>query len=300
MRGHSARSASVRRPDLPSVRRPDLQVRRPPSRALIGTGVLLFSLLVPSPAAAQLQPPPPLRPPAPLTPMPLAGPVLPKFFVTGGAGVQLNSSDFRHEVQFDLFREVAQIGGPMEIGRPPRFMAGVGFRLHRRMGVGLAVGGVRTTGRMEATFFLPNPFAFADARVATATATTERRTLDTHLQFLLLLNHGEDWKVTLHTGPTFSRVSQSLATDRFAYEFAFPFTEVVLTPVDRSATSAMGVGGHVGLSFARRLSNALAVDTTFLWHTAVPRLEMRDADGGTLQPIQAGGLQVVFGLRYSR
>jgi hypothetical protein len=264
--------------------------------------LLALTLLVAGPtrAAAQLQVPPPLRPPGTLEPPPLEGIVLPKFFVTGGAGVQISSSDFTHKVEFDLFREIGQIGGPVELGRPVRFLAGAGFRLHRRLGVGVAIGGVRTSGQMDVTFFLPSPFQFAASRSVTATTPTERRTLDTHLSLLVLLNHGDVWRVTLHTGPTFSRVSQQLATDRFAYTYAFPFTEIALSPIDRSPTSGTGVGGHIALSMARRLNDSFGIDTQFLWHTATAKLDMRDVEGGTIQRIQAGGLQVVFGLRYSR
>jgi hypothetical protein len=265
----------------------------------MATAVAL-SILVAAPAAAQLQPPPPLRPPEPLTPPPPPLLSLPKFFVTGGAGVQTTSSNFTQLVQFDLFHEIGQIGGPVRLGKPVRFLGGFGMRLKRRLGVGFAIGGVSKTGEMEATFFLPHPFQFAAARQATVTSATARRTLDMHVQLILLVNHGEAWKTTVHVGPTFSRVSQELATDRFSFTYAFPFTEVVLTPVDRSATSAMGVGAHVGLSFARQLRGPLSLDTQFLWHTATARLEMRDVEGGNRQPIQAGGLQVIFGLRYSK
>jgi hypothetical protein len=258
----------------------------------VATVLLVFGL--PLTAAAQARPPAPLAPPRP------PGPMLPKSFVTGGAGLQLTSSDFTQEIRFDLFQETAQITGPVEIGRPPRFFAGAGFRLHRRFGVGVAVGGTKTTGEMDATYFLPSPFQFNAGRDATATTEASRSTIDLHIQMLALVNHGETWTVILHGGPTVSRISQELATDRFRFEYEFPFSEVVLTEFGRPASTGVGIGGHVGLSMTRRLRGRLGLDTQFLWHSATAELTARDIEGATKQRVQTGGLQLLVGLRYSR
>jgi hypothetical protein len=236
-------------------------------------GILAAALAWPAPATGQI--------------------ALPRMFLTVATGVTLTSNDFTQEATFELYAEDARISGPVTVGRVPSVEGGMGVRLWKRLGAGAVVSWSQSTGSMSASYSLPYPFAFNSHRTVDGEASATRRTLEVHAGVHVLAVQNVRWSVVLSGGPTYARLSQQLAGDRFAYAYAYPFESVTLQETGDSRTTGDGIGGHVAATFSRRMGPRWAIDGQVRWSTAKAEL----AAGDTTLALETGGARLGAGVR---
>jgi hypothetical protein len=220
---------------------------------------------------------------------------LPSRFVSIGATAQISSNDFAQRFTFPLFAEHAKIEGPLAVSRGVRVDARMGLHLWSRLGVGLLVSRLRTSGHMHVTYTLPYPFLFDDPRVAVADSASRRGVTDLHVQAHVLVVGRDRWQVVASGGPSATWLSQELATDRLQYTYDYPFDSITVTPRS-GVTKGHGFGGHAGLTLTRRLGRHFGLDADMRWSFTRVRLE---SAGSTLTlhtggPQAGGAFRVVF------
>jgi hypothetical protein len=260
--------------------------------AALVTGWLL--VVAPSALHAQTTPPQSPRPPARTPARPPRTDVLPKFSIGVGGGMQVSSGDFTQQIAFPLFGESARVTGDVKVGHVPHASLGVGVRLRNRLGVGLAVTSARHAGRQAAQFSLPDPFLFGQPHTATTETGSKRSILEVQLRAMLLLSHRPPWQITVFGGPTFTQLRQELATDRVRYDFQYPFTTLTLSPVSSGTSKGDRLGGHAGVSIARRWTRRVWLEGDVVGSVSTVELDAGD------QPVrvQAGGVRAGGGLRF--
>ena len=255
---------------------------------LMRRAVLAFVLAVAvaAPAAAQTPPRAPRKPPPP--------PTLAKFLFGAGIGGSATSNDFEQDVVLTLFAEEGSIRGPVSVAHGPLFDVHAGYRLWRRIGVGVAVSLLTSNGNMHADFNLPDPFLVAAFHAVGGDASATRTTTDLHVSALIGLKHTPKWHVVLSVGPSVSWLSQQLGYDRFRYTYVYPFDDATLEPVEGRTSDGRGIGVHAGLAITRLLGRRWGIEGTVRGSSTKVEL---DALGRPVT-LQTGGLQMSAGIRF--
>lgn len=224
---------------------------------------------------------------------PSASRALPGVFFVAAVGASATDPAFDQDVTFTLFAEDATIRGPVAVARAPRYEAQLGFRVWRRIGVGVTAAYFQQSGDLRADFRLPSPFVVGAPIEVSGTASASRRVVDLHVQALIGLVGSEHWNVTAFVGPSMTYLEQQFGHDVFGFDFEFPFTEATLVPRDRT-TSGTGVGGHGGVSLTRRFGG-LGLVGTVRFSSVKADLDAFD----TPFQLETGGVQVSAGLRFT-
>ena len=246
--------------------------------------LVLVAVLVP--AAVSAQSAPQLRAPN--------GPkALPGAFFAATIGVSATDVNFDQDIEFTLFAEDATIRGPVAVPRAPRYEAQLGFRIWRRIGMGLALTYFQHEGDMRADFRLPSPFQVGAPVEVSATTSASRMVGDVHLQVLVGLVASRSWHVVAFAGPSATYLEQEFGHNLFAYQYQYPFTDATLT-TRTGATTGYGIGGHVGGSVTRRLVTGVGLTATVRFSSTKADLE---AFGKPFQ-LDTGGTQFSAGIRF--
>ena len=92
--------------------------------------------------------------------MPAAAQPLSRFTISVNGGYQPSSTSFDDRFTFDLNHETASVNTDYSVDAGPLFDAGVGFRIWKGLGAGIAISrfSVDSTGQAEAS--LPHPLFF--------------------------------------------------------------------------------------------------------------------------------------------
>jgi len=215
--------------------------------------------------------------------------------LTFGVAGDATTLNFSQGIHFDAYAETAEIAGPVSLGHGIHPGVTVGFRVWRRIGLAFDVSGMWKTGSLDANYSLPYPFLFNQPRTTTASAPARRTTIDLDIRALFLLyDKGKTWSAYLYGGPSFSKVNQQFAPDRFAYTYLYPFDTVSLTELNStSGASATGYGGNVGVLIERRLSKRADVEGLIGGRFVNAVFKPLDSE----QRVQVGSARVGIGLR---
>ena len=249
------------------------------------TGFLLLAVvLVPAAVSAQSQPT--LR--APGKPKGLPG-----AFFAATIGTSTTDLSFDHDVTFTLFAENATIRETVTVPRALRYEGQLGFRVWRRIGVGIALTYFQHDGETRADFRLPSPFLVGAPVEVSGTVPSSRMVGDLHLQALVALVASRSWQVIAFAGPSATYISQEFGHDQFGFQYEYPFTEATLT-THSGETTGHGIGGHVGASVTWRVVPGVGL-TAMLRHSST-KADL-EAFGRPFQ-LNTGGTQVSAGLRF--
>jgi hypothetical protein len=196
---------------------------------------------------------------------------------------------------FDSFAEEGRIDTEYDAGKGPGGELGLTFRFARRLGVGLAgtIGSRETTAAYSAS--LPHPLFLNRPRTAEGTVDVDYSEKAGHLDLVYLGGSGS-LDFTLFAGPSLVSVSTDLlGTPIYAQEY--PFDEVTVNNLQPMSASKSGVGFNAGASLTYRFSRSVGFGVQGRFTRA--SLELVRDDGDDPVSIDAGGLQVGAGFRFS-
>jgi opacity protein-like surface antigen len=273
------------------LRRPDRDARvcaRKParnSRAISGrlTALLAVVACVVAAAPAAAQPPRGGSFAAP-----------PRVTVAVSGGYQPTTTEFDDEFTFELYRETGrtEVSYPIEAGF--LFDAGVGIRLWRGLGAGVAVSRFVKDGAVSTTTSLPHPLFLQQNREITGDADgITREETGVHIQAQYLLPLSANLQVTLMGGPSILQVNQALVTD-VNYSEEYPYDTASFTGVDSRDVKESATGFNAGADVRWMFSRHVGVGALVRFTRATVDL---DAPGNRTISVDAGGTHVGAGVR---
>jgi hypothetical protein len=211
--------------------------------------LVTLALVVVAPGAAGAQTPKPAPKPAPKKP---SRPPGPRWLINAAAGAAISTSSAATD-SFVLFLEPGSIVSSFSMSAGTAFEVGIGRWLWRGLGASLTLSNSRAGGTVTGVYTLPSPFVFDMPVTTTATTSADSHATNAQVDFLLSAFNTRYWQLVIAGGPMYSRVRQTLITDRFSADFEFPFTDITLKTAFGEA-KGYGWGAHVGGSLARHLS----------------------------------------------
>ncbi|MET0554288.1 MAG: outer membrane beta-barrel protein [Vicinamibacteria bacterium] len=204
------------------------------------------------------------------------------------------SVDYTTARTFDAFAEEGRIDTDYEAGKGPGGELGLTYRFARRLGVSLAGSTVSRDTTATYSVSVPHPLFLNRPRTAEGTVDVDYSEKAGHLDLVYLAGSGS-LDLALFAGPSFVSVSADLLGEP-VYSQAYPFDEITVTSVQPSAADKSGIGFNVGAAVTYRFSKSVGFGVQGRFTRASLELER---DGGDPVSIDAGGLQVGAGFRFS-
>jgi Outer membrane protein beta-barrel domain len=240
-------------------------------RSVLPALAILCGCLAPAPAAAQS----------------------PRFTIAVNGGYQPSTTSFDDRFTFDLNRETATTDVSYPVDAGPLFDGGVGIRLWKGLGAGLAFTRFSVDGEVEVTAALPHPLFFQRNRdVSGESDGLTRSESGVHIQAQYHLPPFGQLQVVLSGGPSILDIKQSLVTG-VNYTEEFPYDTTSFVGVDSRQVAGTATGFNVGADFQWLFTHHVGVGGLLRFTRAKVDLEV---DSRTVQ-VDAGGFQVGGGLR---
>ena len=225
--------------------------------------------------------------------MPAAAQPLPRFTISVNGGYQPSSTSFDDRFTFDLNRETASVDTDYSVEAGPLFDAGVGFRLWKGLGAGIALSRftVDSAGHAEAT--LPHPLFFQRNRqISGETTGITREETGIHIQAQYHLPPFGRFYVTLAGGPSVLDIQQSIVTDvNFTEEY--PYDTATYVGVDSQRVSGTAIGFNAGTDVRWMFTRNIGVGGLVRYTRASVDLTRNNRT----VTVDAGGVQVGGGIR---
>lgn len=215
-------------------------------------------------------------------------------FITVGAGVQAGAQDLSDGIEFEANAETGSIDAMYPGKAGVAFDATAGFRLHRQLGVAVAVSRASASASADVTAAIPHPFFDNRDRTAQGTAPDITRTeTAVHAQLYYDLRPRGAWRMRLFAGPSYFNVEQELVTEVQAIE-TFPFDTAEFGSATTTRASGSGIGFHGGIDVARMISRRAGIGGQIRYARASVDLNV---GGSHSVSTNGGGLQAVAGLK---
>jgi len=225
--------------------------------------------------------------------MPAAAQPLPRFTISVNGGYQPSTTSFDDRFTFDLNRETAAVDTDYSVDAGPLFDAGVGFRIWKGLGAGIAISrfSVDSAGQAEAT--LPHPLFFQRNRqISGETTGITREETGIHIQAQYQLPPFGNVYVTLAGGPSVLDIQQSIVTDvNFTEEF--PYDTATYVGVDSQRVSGTATGFNAGADVRWMFTRNVGVGGLVRYTRATVDLTRNNRT----VTVDAGGMQVGGGVR---
>jgi hypothetical protein len=228
-----------------------------------------------------------------LAAIPAAAQPLPRFTISVNGGYQPSSTSFDDRFTFDLNRETASVDTDYSVDAGPLFDAGVGFRIWKGLGAGIAISrfSVDSAGQAEAT--LPHPLFFQRNRqISGETTGITREETGIHIQAQYHLPPFGRVYVTLAGGPSVLDIQQSIVTD-VNYTEEFPYDTATYVGVDSQRVSGTATGFNAGADVRWMFTRNVGVGGLVRYTRATVDLTRNNRT----VTVDAGGMQVGGGVR---
>jgi hypothetical protein len=217
-----------------------------------------------------------------------------RWFLSVGGGVQSVSGKLSDHIETP--RDVETETVDVKYSLKPNLLvdAGLGVRLWKRLGAGVAVSRATGTHTADIEASIPHPFFFTRPRAISGTEDgIVRNETGVHLQLQYSLRAGRRATVVLGAGPSWIEVEQELVT-AVKFDQTYPYDEATFTGAvtDRSKRSA--VGFNAGADVRWMLARHLGLGGTVRFTRADVDLPAREASHIA---VKAGGIQAAAGLR---
>lgn len=227
--------------------------------------------------------------------------------VSVNAAAQTGATNVDDRFDFEENAEAgrAEIRGSVRTGTV--FDGGVGIRLWKDVGAGLAVSRMSRNDAARVDAAIPHPFRFGEPRdVSGELGDVTRAETGVHLQVLYTIAAPKRLRLVLSAGPSLLSVEQEVVTS-VEYDEAFPFD----TATFRSATTrrakksvaSFNVGGDVVWMLRARIGVGALVRFVHGRANLTAPIEAPDGTTFTNPPssrglrVDAGGLQIGAGVR---
>jgi hypothetical protein len=218
----------------------------------------------------------------------------PRGFVSVNAGIQAAGSDAADHFEFERNVEIATVDVTYPMKAAVLFEGGVGIRIWKRLGVGIA--GSRTTlnGSAHVDASIPHPLQFDQPRsVSGDQRAVTRAETAAHLQLLYIVPSSGRWTITLAAGPSMINVDQEIVTD-VLYDETFPYDVATFRSATTRRVKASGTGFNAGADLRWMFSRTIGAGALLRFTRA--DMDLEPAAGRRLA-VRAGGVQVGGGLR---
>jgi len=218
----------------------------------------------------------------------------PRVFVTAGGGVQTGGTALTDRLEWQEHVETATATVDYAGGSGQWLGGGIGIRLWRQFGVGLALSNASQSGAASVQAQIPHPFHFDRRRgIEGTTGDLTRTETGLHAQLLYVLPAAGRIRLILSAGPSRIETTQDVVTAiRFTEEY--PFDTAVFQRADTRALSASAVGFNVGADAAFMFHRSFGVAGIARFTRAT--MDLVRPDGGRVS-VEAGGFQAGAGLR---
>jgi opacity protein-like surface antigen len=205
------------------------------------------------------------------------------------------SVDYTTARTFDAFAEEGSITTDYEAGKGPGGELGLTWRFSKSFGVGVA-GTVFSRDTVASyTTRVPHPLFLNRDRTAEGTVDVEYQETAGHLDVVYTGGSGS-LDFAIFAGPSFVKLSADLLGDP-VYSQDYPFDEITVSNVPARTADDSGIGFNAGASLAYRFSKSVAFGVQGRFTRA--SLQLSPVDGEDDVEIDAGGLQVGAGFRFS-
>jgi hypothetical protein len=218
-----------------------------------------------------------------------------RVWVSVNGGVQATSNDFSDEFDIERYVETGTVRTEYPVDRGTLIDGGVGVRVWRQLGVGVAVSHVSSSGDASIDARIPHPFFDNRHREVQGTIGSTRRETDVHVQLAYLVPTRGPLRVVLSGGPSAMNVEQTIVTD-IRYAETYPFDTAEFSGAPTRNASKVGIGFNVGADVAWMFTRTIGVGGLVRFAHASVKL---DAGNDRRVSVDAGGLQVGGGVRIS-
>jgi hypothetical protein len=216
-------------------------------------------------------------------------------YLSVNLGIQPQSRDFTELAAPDIYGDPAAITVPHSVGAAVFPDLSVGIRLTGNIGVAVGFSTFSKSETPSLSAQIPHPVFGGVFRSATASAgEMSHRETAFHTHFLWMIPLNEDFDAAILVGPSFYSVKQDLIATVAPLEGSAPFTSVGISSVTLADESESAVAFTVGFDGTYRVTPRYGAGFFFRYSGASVDLPL--AGGGTL-PVDAGGVQLGFGLR---
>jgi hypothetical protein len=225
---------------------------------------------------------------------PASGQDRPRVMVSVNGGYQSTTTEFGDSFTFTLHQETgtSRLTYPIEAGAV--FDGGLGVRLWRGLGVGVAASRFVVDGSVQASSSIPHPFFFQRLREVSGEADGMRREeTAAHVQAQYELPPFGNLRVMVMGGPSVFDIKQTVVTNvRFTEEF--PYDTATFAGVDSRRVSGTANGFNAGVDVRWMFSKNIGVGALVRFsHAEIPL----DAGSNRTIRVDAGGTHVGAGIR---
>ena len=215
-------------------------------------------------------------------------------YVAAGALAQPAAPPLSDHFTFDANVETATA----DIGYPSKAGIGAGgeaaLRMWKRLGVGVAVSYVASTGSASIAASIPHPFVFGQPRsISGEEEAVNRAETAAHVHLLYFVPARGRLRVTVSAGPTLVSLQQDIVT-AVHYAEAYPYDTALYTRASTTRATGSGLGFNAGADVQWMLTRRAGVGALVRFTRA--RVDI-DAAAARTVAVTAGGVQVGGGLR---
>lgn len=253
--------------------------------------LLILTLAALAAAVAEAQP----RAPQPRASQPGTAQLqTPRGIASFNAGWQSPDRQFDDSFTFQQYLENATVDVDHKVKSGPVYEGGLGVRLWRALGVGVAFSKYTDTSTAKVTGSIPHPFFFGRGRSMEGDAAgIERDETSVHAQVLAFVPAGRRMLVVLSAGPSFVTLRQGLVT-RVHYDESYPFDTATFRTADTTSENERRTGFNAGADIVFRFGNTFGIGALIRYTQAT--IDLSPAEGRTIS-VDAGGLQAGVGMR---
>ena len=216
-----------------------------------------------------------------------------RFWVSVGGGVQPVSNSFSDDFTKPLYTEDEQVSVSYPVKSGALVAASGGYRIWKRLALGIGVTYYTTTGDADVDAELPHPFFDRQFRHVSGTTGTTRSETAAHIMAAWMLPLSDRFRIILSAGPSVLNVSQTLVTD-VQFSETFPFDTAEFTGAAKTDASNSAIGFNAGADLFWMFTSRIGAGGLVQYTRARAKLQAADR---TVR-VDAGGPQIAAGLRF--
>jgi hypothetical protein len=209
----------------------------------------------------------------------------------GGQGAGSSLSD-----HFEFERNVETATVDVKYPTRPHTLidGGIGVRLWKHLGAGVAVSNAMRSGSAEVDARIPPPLQFGQLRTIDGTQRgIDTRETDVHVQVLYAVQTSPAITLTLSAGPSIVHLEQELVNG-VNYDEAYPFDVATFRSADSRRAKASAAGFNAGADIRWMFSRSIGLGGLVRYTRGT--VDLTTTDNRTLS-VQAGGVQGGVGVR---
>jgi hypothetical protein len=217
-----------------------------------------------------------------------------KLWFSVSGGVQPTPNNFSDAFDLPLYVENEHVTVDYPVKSGAVIAASGGYRVWKRLEIGLGVTRYNRRGSSAVSAELPHPFFDNQFRHVEGTASTTRNEVGAHLLIGWMMPLTDKLRVLVTAGPSFFSVGHTLVTD-VQFSETFPFDTATFTGVTTKDASATAAGFNAGADVFWMFSHNLGAGGLVQFTRASVR---ENAGNSRTISVDAGGAQVGAGIRF--